>query len=70
MIPGVEQRQCGHKHIHISEENACIEARRLHKLKKAHFVAYACPHCHGWHVGTDRSRQAAIRREARNQRAA
>jgi len=64
MRPDSEQRVCRRKQIHINLENAQVEAKRMHKKHKAKYVAYQCVFCSGFHVGTDRSQQAAQRRAA------
>lgn len=58
---GPVMRQCFQKYQH-TEGAAIREAKRMHKKMKAKFNAYLCPHCGAWHVGRDRSWEAASRR--------
>ena len=65
MQPSSYLRQCRGKVNFHSIEKAQREAKFLHKKFKAKFNAYPCPHCHGFHVGGDRSQAGAIRRAKR-----
>ena len=56
------ERACGRKRIHLSLADAAKEAKKLHKLFKARFTAYACEFCGSFHVGTERSKSQARRR--------
>lgn len=58
-------RQCAGKVKHLTMAEALVIAKAMHKKKKAKFSAYECPHCTLFHVGTDRSRQQARRRDER-----
>ena len=57
-----QDRQCTGKVKYFSKEEAKEGARALHKRIKARFSTYLCQFCPHWHVGRDRSPEAAIRR--------
>lgn len=62
-IPGAQARQCGSKKIQPDLQSAKAEAKRLTKLiAGAKHTAYECGWCGGFHVGRDRSPQAAKKR--------
>lgn len=61
----VKARQCMGKQRYLSLAEAELQARHMHKLKKARFSAYECQWCQRWHVGQNRSREAARRRESK-----
>ena len=63
--PAVERRQCKVKQRYLTKEEALARARSLHKSKKARYNVYECKFCGFFHVGMQRSQQAAIRRAER-----
>lgn len=60
----VRARQCRGKVKLLTMERAQEEAKFMHKKMKARFNAYVCQWCGYFHVGTIRSKSAAIRRNA------
>ena len=65
MPEDMRARQCGHKVMHPDMEQARAVARKMHKRVKARFMSYHCPWCGAFHVGVDRSPEAARRRSER-----
>ena len=61
----IQARQCWRKKLLVAETEAQRHAKVMHKRYKAPFVAYRCQWCGYWHVGTVRSKDAAVKREAR-----
>ena len=59
-------RQCEHKIPYATEEAANCEAKRMHKRYKKRFNSYQCFYCQKFHVGSQRSAEAGIRRFLRS----
>lgn len=63
---GSADRQCARKVLLPDADIALMAAKRMmRKVKGSQFNAYKCPHCNGWHIGRERSQQAADRRARR-----
>lgn len=41
---------CDRKRVHMTEEDAIREAKRLEGVEGDRFRHYECPFCHFWHV--------------------
>lgn len=61
----VEARSCGHKRKLESAEEARRVAKTMHRKHKRRYNTYLCTFCGFWHIGSQRSREAALRREDR-----
>jgi hypothetical protein len=57
----IKQRQCVGK-LKFTEPEARREAKKMHKKVKLRYSAYLCPWCAAWHIGGQRSKEAARRR--------